>query len=301
MDINNILDGSKKKSGKSFSEEFKQKKDVNVDDSNHQQIKDNNTEYPEIKNNNDIVSAPPSDNNDTSDDNDPIYKVIKIIGVSIIVLLLIVVVINSITTKTSPSNENVITNIPITQDESSREEEEVASTDIMLNKTEQNASNEESYADDDGSQGKSIESSASDFMANKSADEVVIAKYTDSNRHCIYIHKGGQFLRYELDNRTYHSFSEEFEELGAWGSVKAAKQKGDNIYLIVNNGATGVGNSDIVVKLNTYTNNCTEVANVKSAQFKNGKIKITDLVLIKEGDYEADNVYDYKDSYLEME
>ena len=300
MDINNILDGSKKKSGKSFSEEFKQKKDVNVDDSNHQQIKDNNTEYPEIKNNNDIVSAPPSDNNDTSDDNDPIYKVIKIIGVSIIVLLLIVVVINSITTKTSPSNENVITNIPITQDESSRDEE-VASTDIMLNKTEQNASNEESYADDDGSQGKSIESSASDFMANKSADEVVIAKYTDSNRHCIYIHKGGQFLRYELDNRTYHSFSEEFEELGAWGSVKAAKQKGDNIYLIVNNGATGVGNSDIVVKLNTYTNNCTEVANVKSAQFKNGKIKITDLVLIKEGDYEADNVYDYKDSYLEME
>ena len=301
MDINNILDGSKKKSGKSFSEEFKQKKDVNVDDSNHQQIKDNNTEYPEIKNNNDIVSAPPSDNNDTSDDNDPIYKVIKIIGVSIIVLLLIVVVINSITTKTSPSNENVITNIPITQDESSREEEEVASTDIMLNKTEQNASNEESYADDDGSQGKSIESSASDFMANKSADEVVIAKYTDSNRHCIYIHKGGQFLSYELDNRTYHSFSEEFEELGAWGSVKAAKQKGDNIYLIVNNGAAGVGNSDIVVKLNTYTNNCTEVANVKSAQFKNGKIKITDLVLIKEGDYEADNVYDYKDSYLEME
>ena len=300
MDINNILDGSKKKSGKSFSEEFKQKKDVNVDDSNHQQIKDNNTEYPEIKNNNDIVSAPPSDNNDTSDDNDPIYKVIKIIGVSIIVLLLIVVVINSITTKTSPSNENVITNIPITQDESSRDEE-VASTDIMLNKTEQNASNEESYADDDGSQGKSIESSASDFMANKSADEVVIAKYTDSNRHCIYIHKGGQFLSYELDNRTYHSFSEEFEELGAWGSVKAAKQKGDNIYLIVNNGATGVGNSDIVVKLNTYTNNCTEVANVKSAQFKNGKIKITDLVLIKEGDYEADNVYDYKDSYLEME
>ena len=300
MDINNILDGSKKKSGKSFSEEFKQKKDVNVDDSNHQQIKDNNTEYPEIKNNNDIVSAPPSDNNDTSDDNDPIYKVIKIIGVSIIVLLLIVVVINSITTKTSPSNENVITNIPITQDESSRDEE-VASTDIMLNKTEQNASNEESYADDDGSQGKSIESSASDFMANKSADEVVIAKYTDSNRHCIYIHKGGQFLSYELDNRTYHSFSEEFEELGAWGSVKAAKQKGDNIYLIVNNGAAGVGNSDIVVKLNTYTNNCTEVANVKSAQFKNGKIKITDLVLIKEGDYEADNVYDYKDSYLEME
>ncbi len=300
MDINNILDGSKKKSGKSFSEEFKQKKDVNVDDSNHQQIEDNNTEYPEINNNNDIVSEPPSDNNDTSDDNDPIYKVIKIIGVSIIVLLLIVVVINSITTKTSPSNENVITNIPITQDESSRDEE-VASTDIMLNKTEQNASNEESYADDDGSQGKSIESSASDFMANKSADEVVIAKYTDSNRHCIYIHKGGQFLSYELDNRTYHSFSEEFEELGAWGSVKAAKQKGDNIYLIVNNGATGVGNSDIVVKLNTYTNNCTEVANVKSAQFKNGKIKITDLVLIKEGDYEADNVYDYKDSYLEME
>ena len=256
-------------------------------------------EYPE-NNNNDIVSEPPSDNNETSDDNDPIYKVIKIIGASTIVLLLIVIVINNITTKTSPSNENVITNIPITQDESSRDEE-VASTDIMLNKTEQNASNEESYADDDGSQGKSIESSASDFMANKSADEVVIAKYTDSNRHCIYIHKGGQFLRYELDNRTYHSFSEEFEELGAWGSVKAAKQKGDNIYLIVNNGATGVGNSDVVVKLNTYTNNCTEVANVKSAQFKNGKIKITDLVLIKEGDYEADNVYDYKDSYLEME
>lgn len=299
MDINNILDGSKKKSGKSFSEEFKQKKDVNVDDSNHQQIEDNKTEYPE-NNNNDIVSEPPSDNNETSDDNDPIYKVIKIIGASTIVLLLIVIVINNITTKTSPSNENVITNIPITQDESSRDEE-VASTDIMLNKTEQNASNEESYADDDGSQGKSIESSASDFMANKSADEVVIAKYTDSNRHCIYIHKGGQFLRYELDNRTYHSFSEEFEELGAWGSVKAAKQKGDNIYLIVNNGATGVGNSDVVVKLNTYTNNCTEVANVKSAQFKNGKIKITDLVLIKEGDYEADNVYDYKDSYLEME
>ena len=299
MDINNILDGSKKKSGKSFSEEFKQKKDVNVDDSNHQQIEDNKTEYPE-NNNNDIVSEPPSDNNETSDDNDPIFKVIKIIGASTIVLLLIVIVINNITTKTSPSNENVITNIPITQDESSRDEE-VASTDIMLNKTEQNASNEESYADDDGSQGKSIESSASDFMANKSADEVVIAKYTDSNRHCIYIHKGGQFLRYELDNRTYHSFSEEFEELGAWGSVKAAKQKGDNIYLIVNNGATGVGNSDVVVKLNTYTNNCTEVANVKSAQFKNGKIKITDLVLIKEGDYEADNVYDYKDSYLEME
>ena len=300
MDINNILDGSKKKSGKSFSEEFKQKKDVNVDDSNHQQIEDNNTEYPEIKNNNDMVSEPPSDNNDTSDDNDPIYKVIKIIGVSIIVLLIIVVVINNITTKTSPSNENVITNIPIIQDESSRDEE-VASTDNMLNKTEQNASNEESYADDIGSQGKSIESSASDFMANKSADEVVIAKYTDSNRHCIYIHKGGQFLRYELGNGAYHSFSEEFEEFGAWGSVKAAKQKGDNIFLIVNNGATGVGNSDIVIKLNTYTNNCTEVANVKSAQFKNGKIKITDLVLIKEGDYEADNVYDYKDSYLEME
>ena len=299
MDINNILDGSKKKSGKSFSEEFKQKKDVNVDDSNHQQIEDNKTEYPE-NNNNDIVSEPPSDNNETSDDNDPIYKVIKIIGASTIVLLLIVIVINNITTKNSPSNENVITNIPIIQDESSRDEE-VAYTDNMLKKTEQNASNEESYADDVGSQGKSIESSASDFMENKSADEVVIAKYTDSNRHCIYIHKGSQFLRYELGNRTYHSFSEEFEELGAWGSVKAAKQKGDNIYLIVNNGATGVGNSDIVVKLNTYTNNCTEVANVKSAQFKNGKIKITSLVLIKEGDYEADNVYDYKDSYLEME
>jgi hypothetical protein len=137
MDINNILDGSKKKSGKSFSEEFKQKKDVNVDDSNHQHIKDNNTEYPEIKNNNDIVSEPPSDDNDTSDDNDPIYKVIKIIGVSIIVLLLIVIVINNITTKNSPSNEKLTINEQITQQDTASET--VSYTDDAFNTTEQDA------------------------------------------------------------------------------------------------------------------------------------------------------------------